>query len=177
MGYSDKTLGRQAALQFLFGRDCSPDTWAGGFDEFWEMDPLALSREAFEDGERPAWEPESAGRIKSAAVRDHARALAGAVEEHQENLDRRISGAVQNWSPDRVGRVEWVILRIGLCEMEHFENTPAQVVISEAVNLAKMFCAEESPGFINAVLDRLRRGAAKTPDMAPDTGEDPPQDA
>lgn len=172
MGYSDKTLGRQAALQFLFGRDCSPDTWAGGFDEFWEMDPLALTRDAFEDGERPAWEPGSAGRVKRDAVRDHARAVAEAVLEHQESLDRRISGAVQNWSPDRVGRVEWVILRIGLCEMERFENTPAQVVINEAVNLAKMFGAEESPGFINAVLDRIRRGAAN----APDTGADPPQD-
>ena len=45
------------------------------------------------------------------------------------------------------------ILRISVCEMYHFsEEVPASVSINEAVELAKIYCGDDDPGFVNGIL-------------------------
>ncbi len=51
------------------------------------------------------------------------------------------------------------ILRLAIFEMRHTE-TPAAVVIDEALELARRFSNEESVHFVNGVLDAVHRGAA-----------------
>ena len=47
------------------------------------------------------------------------------------------------------------LLRLGACEILHFAETPPEVAINEAVELAKRFGSEDTPAFVNGILDRL----------------------
>ena len=51
------------------------------------------------------------------------------------------------------------LLRLAYYEIKH-GDTPAKAAINEAVELAKEFGGEKSPGFVNALLDRVMREAA-----------------
>jgi transcription antitermination protein NusB len=63
-------------------------------------------------------------------------------------LDRRL---------EALDKVELALLRLGTYELRHRIDVPYRVVIDEYVELAKVFGAEESHKYINAVLDRLAR--------------------
>ncbi|UCG86574.1 MAG: transcription antitermination factor NusB [Gemmatimonadota bacterium] len=90
------------------------------------------------------------------ACGEAAEALATAVVDRIADLDRQIGEAADNWRLDRIGAVERNILRIGLHELQESE-TPARVVISEAVRLAHWFAGSKAPAFVNGVLDSLAR--------------------
>lgn len=64
------------------------------------------------------------------------------------------------WPTRRQPAVDRNILRIGIWEMHHTQ-TPPKVVIDEAIELAKSFSTENSPGFINAILDEVRKEREK----------------
>ena len=52
------------------------------------------------------------------------------------------------------------VLRIGAVEMLFVETVPPKVAIQEAILLAEMYGGEESPRFVNGVLDALFKGVA-----------------
>ncbi len=126
-----RRLARERAVQFLFGLDFTRYDWEAAIADFWATHPV-----------RPG-------------VRQYADGLIAGVMKHQGSLDPDIQGAIQNWSPERVGRLERNILRIALYEMRH-GRIPSNVAISEAIEIAKRYGADETPRFINGVLDRLK---------------------
>lgn len=85
--------------------------------------------------------------------------LAEGVLERAEELDRRIDAAAVDWSPERMGVVERNVLRIGLFELERGE-VPLEVVIDEAVSLAKRYASEDAGRLVNGILGRVAREAA-----------------
>lgn len=58
------------------------------------------------------------------------------------------------WTFDRLGYVEQAILVIAVCELD-FETAPRQIVIDEAVTLARKYCDEDAYKLINGVVDHL----------------------
>lgn len=123
---------RERALQFLFGLDFTHNPYESAAALFWEIEPT-----------RPS-------------VRHYAMTLIRGVCEQRESLDEAILGALQNWSPERIGHLERNILRIALYEMRSAEDVPVAVAINEAIELAKTFGAEDAPRFVNGILDRLK---------------------
>jgi N utilization substance protein B len=81
-----------------------------------------------------------------------AEAVAGAVVA----LDDEVVRDIERWRLARVGVNERNILRIATHELLHTE-TPAAIVISEAVRLAHWFAGAKAPPFVNGVLDALAR--------------------
>ncbi len=69
-------------------------------------------------------------------------------------LDEIIQAQSEKWRLDRIGRVERVILRMALIEIDLL-NTPAAVAIDEAVELAKMYASAQAGSFVNGVLGAL----------------------
>lgn len=63
-------------------------------------------------------------------------------------LDRPVAG---------LDPVELAILRIGVCELAYHPEIPFRVIINEAVELAKVFGAEQSHRYINGVMDKVAR--------------------
>ena len=82
----------------------------------------------------------------------------GTVEKSGE-IDALISGHAAHWRLERMPAVDRNILRLAVYEMRHTE-TPAPVVIDEALELARRFSSEESVLFVNGVLDAVHRGVS-----------------
>ena len=156
MSFRERSLGRRLALQYLFGLDHTGYDWQGGLQSFWDMDPVRLSRESLEEGESPVFQADTAN-ISRAKGRAYAERLVETVCENSGEIDARIAEALDNWSADRLGRIERAVLRLAAGELMHGSGVPAAVVISEAVNLAKEFGPEDAPRFVNGVLDRVRK--------------------
>ena len=73
-------------------------------------------------------------------------------------IDQRITEKSDNWRLERMPAVDRNILRLAVYEMSELQ-TPAPVVIDEALELARQFSGDESVSFINGVLDAVHRGA------------------
>lgn len=72
-----------------------------------------------------------------------------------EDEDALISGFAKDWSFSRLGRAELAILRLAIFEIRYDEDIPQNVAINEAVELAKSYGDEKSPGFINGILSSV----------------------
>ena len=70
-------------------------------------------------------------------------------------IDAILSEATSGWKLNRVGKVDLTILRLAVFEMQFDEDIPVKVAINEAVELAKRFGGDETPGFVNGVLAKL----------------------
>jgi transcription antitermination protein NusB len=78
------------------------------------------------------------------------------VVAHQADIDRRLTEAAENWRLVRMAAVDRNILRLGAYELLHTPDTPANVSLNEAIELARRYGSADSPAFVNGVLDRLR---------------------
>jgi N utilization substance protein B len=72
---------------------------------------------------------------------------------HRPEIDELLARLSRKWRVERLARVDRTILRMGLYELAHRKSTPARVALSEAIELAKRFGAEEAPAFVNGLLD------------------------
>ncbi len=93
----------------------------------------------------------------SASSSDFAMNLAETAWAHREELDASIAPVLENWSLDRVSRIDHIVLWIALAEMRYFEDIPYKVSIDEAIELAKQFSEAKAAGFINGILDALSK--------------------
>src|ERR1700727_2199084 len=82
--------------------------------------------------------------------------LARGASEKAPDIDHRISEKSAHWKLERMPVVDRNILRLGIYEMSR-QDTPAAVVIDEALELARQFSGEESVAFINGVLDAVHK--------------------
>jgi len=85
-------------------------------------------------------------------ARETAEAVAGRVAE----LDSRITAAAEGWTADRLGAVERNILRLATYELDE-GTVPLEVVIDEAVTLAKRYATEDAGRLVNGILGRIAR--------------------
>jgi N utilization substance protein B len=90
---------------------------------------------------------------------EFATSLAEAVAARAEDLDRRITGASEDWPADRLGTLERNVLRIGVYELEE-ESVPQEVAINEAVVLAKRYASEDAARLVNGILGTIAREEA-----------------
>jgi len=97
-----------------------------------------------------------------ADARPLTRELAEGVDVHREELDETIASYAKGWTVDRIAPLDLNVLRVALYEME-FTETPAEVAIDEAVEIAKEYCGADAPKFINGILGAIvrKRAAAK----------------
>jgi len=72
-----------------------------------------------------------------------------------DDIDELIKANLGEYKIEKVGILEVIILRMAIFEMV-YDKTPAAVVINEAVELTKKYCAEKSPALVNAILDKIR---------------------
>jgi transcription antitermination protein NusB len=132
---------RQRALQILF---------------LWDVrrQPVEEATQAYFD---TLYSEESRTQPQRDAFLDQL--VSGAVESVEET-DRRITLHAAHWRIERMPTVDRNILRLAVYEMMH-SDTPAAVVIDEALELARRYSNEESVLFVNGVLDAVHRELAR----------------
>ncbi len=143
---------RQRALQVLYQWDMTKRPVNEAIHAFY--DTLRADKTAEEKVEE---EPEPDSDSESKDGRDEfMEELARGASELAPDIDRRIAEKSAHWKIERMPVVDRNILRLGIYEMSRRE-TPAAVVIDEALELARQFSGEESVAFINGVLDAVHK--------------------
>ena len=62
---------------------------------------------------------------------------------------------LENWEIDRVAQIDRILLKMGICEIHFIDDIPPKVTITEMVEIAKIYSTDESPVFINGILDAV----------------------
>ncbi len=85
------------------------------------------------------------------------RELAEGVDANREELDETLSEHLRGgWTVDRIAPLDLNVMRVALFEIEEGE-TPYEVAIDEAVEIAKEYCGADAPRFVNGVLGAIVR--------------------
>lgn len=141
--WASRAASRQLALQVLYAVDLLAHTRAEGSSE---APPGA--DEVFERVSRNFDLPEGA--------RAFAKELVTGVVAEREALDTCIGRCARNWRVERMAAVDRNVLRLAAYELIA-TDTPASVVIDQAIELARRFGDDPSPAFVNGVLDAVSR--------------------
>lgn len=88
---------------------------------------------------------------------EYADSIVKGVSDNIEAIDGKIAEHSRGWSISRMPRVDLSILRNAVYELMFTSDISAAVTINEAVELAKIFCDEKSPGFINGILGNIAK--------------------
>jgi transcription antitermination protein NusB len=94
------------------------------------------------------------GSLYEGEVDPYTLRLAEAVTGRAAELDDRITAASDDWTADRLGAVERNVLRVALEELDEGE-VPLEVVLDEAVTLAKRYASEDAARLVNGILGKL----------------------
>jgi N utilization substance protein B len=89
-------------------------------------------------------------------ARPLTRELAEGVDGHREELDDLVAAHAKGWTVDRIAPLDMNVMRVALYEME-FTQTPPEVAIDEAVEIAKEYCGADAPKFVNGILGAVAR--------------------
>ncbi len=136
--------GREAALQFLFSHD---------LNKLDESDDDEIDNNAALDAAIAAfWEIRNVGSKEARAFADQL--IRGNIANLSE-IDELLVAALENYKLTRLTVVDRNLLRLAIYEMAFGEHIPAPAAINEAIEVAKRFGSEESPRFVNGVLDRV----------------------
>ena len=87
--------------------------------------------------------------------RSYADAIVRGVTDDLSAIDDRLRKASTHWRLERMSRVDRNLLRRGAWELVARKDVPRAVILDEAVELAKAYGTEESPAFVNGVLNRV----------------------
>src|SRR6266700_1345432 len=148
---TNRSRAREVALQLLFQRDHNPG-----------VDLVAIER-FIQD------------RLADPGLQTFCRTLFDGVVGHAAEIDERLTQAAENWRLPRMAGVDRNVLRLGAFELLFSSETPAGVTLNEAIELARRFGSADSPGFVNGVLDQIRRSLVPpTTDHTDDTDKKVP---
>jgi N utilization substance protein B len=131
------THAREAVIQTLYAMEMGNDKAVEQFDELLKEKKIKNQKAEF------------------------AKKLLKGVLENQQKIDEIIKDHLIDWSFERLDKIDKQILRIGIYEIL-YTDTPFQIVIDEAVKLAKNFSEEKAKSFINGILDRVAKENLKT---------------
>ena len=127
---SNKRKARELAMQSMF-------LW----DTNGERDP-DVARQIMEDG------------TDDPPVRQSALIMANGTWDQREAIDQRVERVAPQWPPRRQPGVDRNLIRLAVWELTN-SDTPPKVVIDEAIEMAKKYSTEQSPAFVNGVLDAV----------------------
>ncbi len=82
-------------------------------------------------------------------------AVIAGVHGHRDDIDDLIRQFSTNWRLERMAIVDRNILRLATYELLHLLDIPRKVCINEAIEVAKRYGGDDSPSFINGILDRI----------------------
>jgi N utilization substance protein B len=142
---ANRHLGRIVALQTLYEQDFRREMDDPGLDL---EDVLARNISRYEE------------TIEDKAFIEN---LVRGVDAQAAELDDIIRPVAPEWPIEQIARMDRVILRIGVYELNFDKSVPPKVVINEAVELAKAFGGDNSSKFINGVLGTVLRNQEEKP--------------
>jgi len=146
MTIGTRRTSREAALQFLYQEDFVNNTLENISSEDLE-DRFSLFCTQFQVNKK---------------CRQYALELLKGICRELDAVDQLIEKGATNWRLSRIAATDRNLLRIAVWEMKHQDDVPPQVAINEALEIAKRFSGDDSPKFINGVLDAIRQSLTQS---------------
>ena len=141
---------REAALQMLYQWEVGRVSAHEAVRTYWP------GRDA-----PPSEADEHADAVPEAVVdelgRTFANALVGGTIARVTETDQLIAAHLKNWRIERVAVIDRLVMRMAIYELLTEQETPAKVIINEAIELVRRFSGEEPVPLINGVLDAVRK--------------------
>ncbi len=131
--------GREHALQALYSIELHPDSPREAIRLFMEAHP------------------------SKGAVKNFALGLITGLLDNQAAVDALIAEKSPNWSLARMAKIDLCIIRLAAYELLCRDDIPPSVTINEAIEIAKKFGSEDSPAFVNGILDEIARSLPEKP--------------
>lgn len=129
-----RSRAREVALQLLFQRDANSDVPRTVIERF------------------------ARDRLSNSEAEAFCLSLYDGVVRSAANIDVRITAASENWKLHRMAASDRNVLRLGTYEIVFAQPpTPGPVALDEAIELARRYGSEDSPSFVNGVLDKVFR--------------------
>ncbi|MCL1790795.1 MAG: transcription antitermination factor NusB [Peptococcaceae bacterium] len=165
-----RRAAREVALQILYkadiaGRDVDAESemayWlkelaADGGERESDVSPLLrLYDESEEGGLAPQGSKNTRNEVLTGKSLEFALALIQGTLARRDGLDEMINETAKEWDLERMDVVDRNLMRLALFEMLFCPDIPQRVSVNEAVELAKIFCGDESAKFVNGILDRF----------------------
>lgn len=142
-----RTRARELALQFLYQVDLR------GSEVEADLEPFLAEEE------------------RDRTTSEFASLLVRGTLENRATIDERIQSVVQNWEISRMAVVDRNVLRLATFELLYRDDIPPKVSINEAIELGKRFSTQNSGGFINGVLDKVKDRYESNAEPAPNPAE------
>jgi transcription antitermination factor NusB len=177
---SARHRARRKAFELLFELEQHPGLSAGAALARTFGDPDVLETYCLdEDSEGYALVPATPAQGDRYELAGHAKPmqrfvteLVEAVCRHQRQIDAELSRYPEDWSYERIGLAERILLRLAVAEMA-FIGTGHKVVINETLELAKDYCQEEAVPFINGILGGVVANLARLRESDPEADAKP----
>lgn len=103
------------------------------------------------------WGAREPDEALSETLREFADSLVHGTIRRVAEIDRLLSAHAVNWRLERMAILDRLILRLAIYELLAEPGTPPKVVINEAIELARSYSGDEAVGFVNGVLDAVRK--------------------
>ncbi len=126
-----RRISRELAVQFLYLADMNEGDISQQLKQFWEDNPVSVEVQSFTE-----------------EILTH-------IFDHREEIDSRLEQFSEHWTLSRMAVIDRNLLRMAASEILYSKTVPPKVAIDEAVEIAKKFGSEDSPNFINGILDRI----------------------
>ena len=154
---SGSRRAREAALQMMYQCEVGRSSPAEAIASYWP----AHDQDGAIDG----------------PLREFADTLVQGATARVAEIDALLTTHAQNWRVERMAAIDRVVLRIAVFELLAQTGTPAKVVINEAIELVRSYTGDEAVGFVNGILDAVRKdlgrdgGSASARTPATDRGK------
>jgi N utilization substance protein B len=127
----NRRLSRELAIQFLYLTEMNKGEIVNQLKVFWESNRCQEDIQSFTED------------------------ILNNIFDHKNEIDARLEKYSDNWTLSRMTVIDRNLLRLAASELMYSKTVPPKVAIDEAVEIAKKFGSEDSPNFINGVLDRI----------------------
>ncbi|MFQ5481520.1 MAG: transcription antitermination factor NusB [Nitrospinaceae bacterium] len=124
---------RELGIRFLYQVEMNAGDFEDQLAQFWERNPCQKD------------------------IQEYTATLVHAFFQNKREIDDCLERLSSHWTLERMGVVDRNLLRLAAGEMIYIRTVPPAVIINEAVEIAKKYGCEESPSFVNGVLDKLKK--------------------
>ncbi|MGM9927370.1 MAG: transcription antitermination factor NusB [Bacillus sp. (in: firmicutes)] len=93
--------------------------------------------------------------IEEGVMDDYLKFIVTGTVDNLPKIDEVITANLENWTIERLGNIDRNIIRIATFEMLKSTDVPVNVVIDEAIEVAKLYGDDQSSKFVNAVLSKV----------------------
>ncbi|MDR1096161.1 MAG: transcription antitermination factor NusB [Spirochaetaceae bacterium] len=103
-----------------------------------------------------SWNTEEKLASLAPEITDFARLVVTGAVENSAKIDEAIKSKLKNWDFSRLNAADRAVLRFGTYLLLYQQDIAPALVIEEAIKISKEFSGDDSPKFVNGVLDAIR---------------------